>query len=162
STRAVALHPFLSYSLGNLAIGNVAIEQTAPGLEVSERGLKEGLFDEALVRNTDTHGRPGANSEMEGAYRRAVADVAARYSEVDASGRFAFRSEHTISVTDDAGVFMGEVRVRNLLARAGLAFLPDPGAATARYRFGPFWVHAHLIERKHQRMVEGYRYQTCE
>jgi hypothetical protein len=161
-TEAVSKYPFLSYSIGNLALGNIAIEQTAPSLSVSEQSLKEGLFDDILLRNAGTHGRPGADSDLEGTYRRALEDVATKYAEVADDGRFAVRSEDTIEAFDDAGRSLGTLRVRNLLGRAGVAFLTEPSTSTTRYRFDPYWLHAHLIERRNTRTLSGYVYRPCE
>src|SRR5690606_35710637 len=160
--QALDEHPFLTYSMGNLAVGNVVIEQTAPDLEISEHSLKRGLFDDILLRNAGTHGRPGADSEHEGAYRRALEDIAARYANVDASGRFIVRSEDTVEAFGDDGESLGSLRVRNVLNRAGVAFLTEPVMATTRYRFDPFWLHGHLIERRNQRLIENYSPMGCE
>ena len=160
-TAALVAYPFLRYSIGNLAAGNIVIEQTAPGFELSERSLKDGMFDDLLVRNAETHGRPGTQSTLEGVYRRMLEDIAAQYVEVDQSGRFTVRSEDTVLVTDDDDNPLGRARVRNVLDRAGVAFLPEPSTSTTRYRFEPFWLQSHLIERRNQRLRPGYAYQTC-
>ena len=52
--------------------------------------------------------------------------------------------------------------MRDVLDRSGLAFLHPVSFMTARYRFEPFWVHAHLVERRNQRLYPGYEYRTCE
>lgn len=154
-------YPFLRYSIGNLAVGNIVIDQTAPGLTLSERSLKEGMFDDLLVRNAATHGRPGTDNALSGVYRRMLEDIAAQYVDVDQSGRFTVRSEDTVPVTDDGGTPLGRARVRNVLDRAGVAFLTEPRTSTTRYRFEPFWLQAHLIERRNQRLHAGYAYQAC-
>lgn len=161
-TDALTRYGFLSYSIGNLALGNIVIDQTAPGLNVSERSLKDAVFDDILLRNVGTHGRPGAGSEHEVSYRRLLEDAAARYADVDASGRFTVRSEDQLEAFDADGSSTGRVRSRNLLNRAGLVLLTEPNSATTRYRFDPFWLHAHLLERRNQRIVERHGYQGCE
>jgi hypothetical protein len=119
------------------------------------------MFDDILLRNVGTHGRPGADSPLEGPYRGALEDIAARYVEVDAQGRFSVRSEDTVEVFEDDGTSLGLLRVRNVLGRSGVAFLIDPGTKTTRYRFDPFWLHAHLIERRNERLYDNYSYQAC-
>ncbi len=159
---AVQMYPFLTYSIGNLAVGNIVIQQTAPDLEFSEQSLKAGLFDDMLVRNAETHGRPGVSSRFEGTYRRALEDIAARYTDVDSEGRFTVRSEDTVEAFDDEGKPFGKLRVRDVLDRSGVAFLTEPLTTTSRYTFDPFWLHAHLIERHNQRVNEEYRYRGCQ
>ena len=41
-SQAVLRYPFLTYSIGNLALGNIVIDNTAPGLDLSEEELKAG------------------------------------------------------------------------------------------------------------------------
>jgi len=161
-TEAVATHPFLTYSTGNLAVGNVVIEHTAPGRRESEAELKAGLFDDILLRNAQSHGRPGGGGEYDAAYFRVLEEIAVRYAEVDDEGNFAVRSADNVAVTDDDGAVLGEVRVRNVLNRGGVAFLTSAVASTTRYRFEPFWLHAHLIERYNQRLDPDYPYRSCE
>lgn len=157
---ALSRHPFLRYTTSNLAFGNLVIDQSAPGLDRSERTLKARLFDGFLARNAETHGRPGAGTEFDGAYRRALEDIAARYIEVDEQGRFTVNSDDTLECFSDDGESLGRLRVRDVLNRSGVAFLSDPRAR--RYHFDPFWLHAHLIERRNQRLKAGYTYQTCD
>lgn len=161
-TGAVDAHPFLTYSMGILSVGNVVIEHTGPGLDESEQQLKVRLFDDIVLRASDTHGRPEPGGELGGPYLRALEDVAVRYAEVGDDGLFSVRSEDTVTLRDDSGSELGEVQVRDLLNRAGLALHSSATASTARYRFDPFWVHAHLIERYNLRVDEGYTYRTCE
>ncbi len=161
-TDAVAAHPFLTYSTGNLAVGNVVIEHTAPGRSESEQELKVGLFDDILLRNAQSHGRPGGGGAYDAAYLRVLEEIAVRYVDVDEGGDFAVRSEDTVEVTDEDGAALGEVRVRNVLDRGGIAFLTSAVASTTRYRFEPFWLHAHLIERYNQRLDPDYVYRPCE
>lgn len=160
-TQAVVDYPFLTYTIGNLATGNFVIEQTAPDLELSERSLKNNLLDDLLVRNADTHGRPGADSDLEGPYRRALEDIAAKYTHVDTMGRFSVSLDDTVTAYDEEGESLGRLRVRSVLNRSGVALLTDPATATTRYRFDPFWLHAHLIERRNQRLFEGAKYRAC-
>lgn len=159
---AVAAHPFLTYSIGNLSVGNVAIEHTVPGLDVSESELKAGLFDDILVRDADTHGRPGADSEFDAAYRHILEDIAVQYADVGDDGVFSVRAEDSVEVFDDDGGTLGEVRVRDVLDRGGVAFLTSASSRTTRYRFDPFWLHAHLIERENLRKLPDYEYRGCE
>lgn len=161
-TQALERHQFLPYSVGNLAVGNVVIQHTAPELDEGEQTLKAGLFDDIVVRNAQSHGRPGDGAPLESPYRRALEDVAAMYAEVSQDGVFAVRSEDTVEVYDDDGRSLGEVRVRNLLNRGGVAFLTSATTTTTRYRFDPFWLHAHLVERHNRRVDLDYSYQGCD
>lgn len=159
---ALTRHPFLRYTTSNLAFGNFVIDQTATGSDTSERALKARLFDDILERDVDTHGRPGADSEFDDAYRHVLEDIAARYVDVDSQGRFSVSPDESVECFDDDGESLGRLRVRDVLNRSGMAILSDPRVASTRYRFDPFWLHGHLIERRNQRLNPGYQYQTCE
>jgi len=160
-TAAVTRHPFLSYSLGNLGLGNFVIEQTAVNRIDDEESLKVALFDDLLVRNADTHGRPGDGGELDGPYRRALEEIAVRYVDVDDDGTFIVRSDDSVEVSGPEGD-LGSVRVRDVLDRSGVATLQSVNSVTTRYRFDPFWLHAHLVERRNLRLVADHEYQTCE
>lgn len=160
-TSAVNTYPFLTYSLGNLSVGNEVVAHTIPGLDVDEELLKAELFDDMVVRASDTHGRPKPGSTLGGAYLRLLEDIAVRYADVGDDGQFSVRSEDTMEVWDDDGNSLGKVRVRDALNRAGVA-LHSLTNATARYQFDPFWVHGHLIERYNLRTDPAYTYRTCE
>jgi hypothetical protein len=160
--QAVADTPFLTYSLGNLAVGNAVVDLTAPGLEHTEYELKAGLLDSILLRNAQSHGRPGAGSAHDVAYGRLLEDIAARYADVADDGTFSVASSDAIELFDDDGSEIGDVRVRNVLNRAGVAYLTSASSSTARYRFDPFWIHAHLIERRNLRIESQREYHTCE
>ncbi|MBW2454754.1 MAG: hypothetical protein JRI68_09590 [Deltaproteobacteria bacterium] len=158
----VASNPFLTYSMGNLAVGNVAIEHTRPEANGTEPLLKAGLFDDIIQRAAQSHGRPEGGTELGGPYLNVLEDIAVHYVAVSDDGTFAVRSEDTLPLHDTAGSVLGEVRVRDVLNRAGVALLTSANATSTRYRFDPFWIHPHLVERYNQRTVASYVYRTCE
>ena len=106
--------------------------------------------------------RPEAGSELGWPYLRAFEEISVRYADVGDDGVFPVRSEDTLQVLDATGTILGEVRVRDVLNRAGVALLSSANATSTRYRFDPFWIHGHLIERYNQRTVADYGYRTCE
>ena len=161
-TSGVDGNPFLTYSMGNLAVGNVAIEHTRPGADASEQPLKTALFDDILQRAADSHGRPEAGDALGPVYLRLLEDIAARYVAVGDDGSFEVASEDRQPVFDAGGALLGEVQVRQALNHAGIAYLQSVNALSARYRFDPFWIHGHLVERYDLRTVPGYTYRTCE
>jgi hypothetical protein len=161
-TQAVDTYPFLTYSLGNLSVGNVVIAHTVPGLDETEPELKAGMFDDILDRATKTHGRPAPGTELGGPYLRLLEEIAVRYRDVNEQGEFSVRSEDTLEAFDIDGSSLGYVRVQDVLNRAGVALPVSATGLALRYRFDPFWLHAHLIERYNQRTNPAYSYQTCE
>jgi hypothetical protein len=161
-TNALVSYPFLTYSMGNLAVGNAIMERTRPGFTEMEPQLKAGLFDDILKRAGQNHGRPEGGVALGGPYLRLLEEIAVRYIDVGDDGVFQVLSEDTVQVRDDADAVLGEVRVRDVLNRAGVALLTSANAASTRYRFDPFWMHAHLVERHNQRTIAGYVYSTCE
>jgi hypothetical protein len=128
----------------------------------TEEQLKIGLFDDILQRATQTHGRPEAGGTLGGPYLRLLEEIAVRYIGVGDDGVFEVLSEDTLDVRDDAGAVLGQVRVRDVLDRSGAALLTAAFASGTRYRFDPFWLHAHLVERYNQRTIPGYVYHPCE
>jgi hypothetical protein len=48
-----------------------------------------------------------------------------------------------------------------VLDRSGIAVLDPADTILTRYRFDPFWIHIHLVERWNVRHVPGHRYRTC-
>jgi hypothetical protein len=162
TTSAAATHGFLTYSLSNLALGNFVVQHTAPGLDQSEPTLKAGLFDDLMVRASETHGRPLPGGPLASEYLRLLEDIAVQHADVDGSGEFSVLSEDTVDVVDESGSSRGKVRVRDVLNRSGLALLTSASATASRYRFYPFWVHGHLIQRYNQRVMAGYTYRPCD
>ena len=150
-------HEFLTYSLGNLALGNFAIQHAKPGANETELQIKAGIFDDWLGRNAETHNRPGSGSEWDGPYRRLLQDIAARYANVTNEGEFTVAAQDAIEVIDDDGMSVGEVRVRDALLHSGVAYLMSPSSATPRFRFSPFWLHGFLLESYNERLGATYR-----
>jgi hypothetical protein len=161
-TDGVGGFPFLTYTMGNLAVGNAVIELTRPGVDKTEPSLKAGLFDTMLQRAAQSKGRPEAADELGGAYLRLLEEIAVRYIDVSDAGVFSVLSEDKLELVDDSGDMLGEVRVRDVLNRSDLVLLTSATTSDGRYRFDPFWLHAHLVERRNQRTIPGYAYRTCE
>ena len=157
--RQVSEYPFLTYSIRTLSTANFCVQQSRLNPDHTAASLRHQLYDNLLERNHLSHGRPRRHVS---AYGRMLEEVAARYlDQVDEEGFFIVPFEDTVEVLDDSGEMI-EVRVRDVLDRSGLAFLHPVSFMTARYRFEPFWVHAHLVERRNQRLYPGYAYRTCE
>lgn len=158
---ALDRYPFLRYSLSNLAVGNVVIQHTAPGLNESEYRLKAKIFEDLLARNVDTHGRPGTGTRYDKAYIELFEEIAATHSNVNDKGEFTVSPTEALLLTDDKGQTLGEVLTTSVLERSGLAYLASPTSTTKRFRFSPFWVHGYLAERYNQRVAPKYEYIGC-
>lgn len=161
-TDALEEYPFLRYSLSNLAVGNVVLQHTAPGMDESEYTLKTKIFEDLLARDAETHGRPGTGSRYDGTYRDVLERVAAQYSDVSAKGEFTVSPNASVELFDAAGKSLGEVLVTAVLERSGLAYLSSPSSTTKRFRFSPFWVHGYLAERNNQATAPNYTFQGCK
>jgi serine/threonine-protein kinase len=158
--QLVVEHPSLTYSIRKLATANFIIEQSAVMAEGTEQSLKDTLYDNLLERNYQTHGRTEQYSH---GYEYALEEVAARYlAHVDQGGFFAVDFQDTVPIVDVEGELVGEVRVRDLLDRSGVALLDPMDAMSTRYQFDPFWLHAHLVEQRNQRLNPRYQYRSCE
>lgn len=159
--EALEQHPFLRYSLSNLAVGNVVLQHTAPGMEESEFTLKSRIFEDLIARDAETHGRPGTGSRYDTTYLRLLEQIAASYSSVSEKGEFTVSPTDALPVFSATGDAMGEVLVTATLERSGLAYLGSPTSTTKRFRFSPFWVHGYLAERYNQRTAPRYAYRGC-
>ncbi len=169
--EAVEQSPYLTYSLGNLYLGNAVVENTGSTWDdtsegderpLLERNLKARLTDDILFRNAGTHGRPGAGGPLDEAYMRLLEEIAVANVGVSADGDFRVDPQQSVDVVDDDGDVVGSVRVRDVLNRGGVAISTSPGANAARFRFEPFWLHAHLIELFNQRQSKTHQYRGCD
>ena len=157
--QLVAEHPFLTYSLRILAVRNYVIEASRSHI-VAEQELKTTIYNSLIERDRQVHGRASAYPQS---YGYLLEDIAARYlAHVDDRGYFAVGARDRISVYDERREHViGEVYVRDVLDRSGIARFEHPDFALVRYRFDPFWMHAHLIELRNVSLHPGYAYRTC-
>lgn len=148
--RYVQRHPNLSYSIRALAIATMITDRSNSSPEDSEAELKDFLLDALLRRASNTHNRPSSDDEQ---YRRLLEDIAVLYAseeKIDEQGFFTVDFNDAVPVIDD-GSPVGEVRVQDVLDHSGIATLDPASFSTARYRFDPVWIHAHLVELHNQR-----------
>jgi hypothetical protein len=157
--KLIADYPFLTYSIRTLSVRNFVIEARIAHM-VAEPDLKSAAYDSLIERNRQTHRRGDAHPMS---YQYLLEDIAARYlDQVDDDGYFVVDVQDRIEVYDEAGrQVIGEVYVRDVLDRSGLATFERPESILTRYRFDPFWVHAHLVEQRNQRLYPGHAYRTC-
>lgn len=158
---ALERYPFLRYSLGNLAVGNVVLQHTTPGRNETERTLKDKIFADLLVRNADTHDRPGAGSRFDRGYLSMLERIAATHLDVNSKGEFAVSPTEDVTLLDAAGKDVGEALVSQVLERSGVAYLVSPTSTTKRFKFSPFWVHGYLAERYNEHFTPKYQYRGC-
>jgi hypothetical protein len=158
--KLIVDHPFLTYSIRILSMRNFVIEASLSNIK-SEAVLKHTAYDSLLERDRQVHGR--GESYMR-SYEYLFQDIAARYlDKVDENGFFVVEAEDKIQVYDDQHKqVIGQVYVRDALDRSGIASLEFAHAMLTRYRFDPFWIHAHLVEQRNQRLYPGYEYRTCK
>lgn len=158
--QLVVEHPFLTYSIRALAVRNFVIE-ASEGHILTEEGLKTSVFESLIERDRQVHGRAATHPQS---YQFLLEDIAARYLDrVDDEGYFVVDAQDTIEVYDDQRLtVIGEVYVHDVLDRSGLARFENPAFTLARYRFDPFWIHAHLVELRNQYFHPDHEYATCE
>jgi len=159
--EALEAYPFLRYSLSNLAVGNVVLQHTAPGMDESEMSLKGKIFEDLIARNADTHRRPGTGTRYDASYLGVLEEIAATYANVNARGEFSVSPKDSVVLESVTGESLGEVSVIGTLERSGLAYLASPSSKTKRFRFSPFWVHGYLAERYNARHTPKYQYRGC-
>ncbi len=158
---ALEEYPFLRYTLGNLAVGNVVLQHTAPGSDESEVTLKQKIFDDMVVRNVGTHNRPGSGSRYDRSYLEVLEHIAATHVDINDKGEFIVSPSEEVSLLDAAGKYLGEVPVIAVLERSGLAYSSSPSSTTKRFKFSPFWIHGYLVERYNQRATPKYSRRSC-
>jgi hypothetical protein len=159
--KALKRYPFLRYSLSNLAVGNVVLQHTAPGMDESEYTLKSRIFEDLIARDAETHGRPGTGSRYDASYLQLLEQIAAKYANVNDKGEFTVSPKDALPLSSVTGEPLGEVLVTATLERSGLAYLASPTSTTKRFRFSPFWVHGYLAERYNERAAPKYDYRGC-
>jgi hypothetical protein len=155
----VTTHPFLTYSIRVLSVRNFVIEASLGHMD-TEAEIKAAAYDSLLERNRQTHGRGDAYAAS---YQYLLEDIAARYlDQVDEDGFFVVDVQDRIEVLDERGEqVIGQVYVRDVLDRSGIATFERPESILTRYRFDPFWIHGHLVEMRNQRLDPGHVYRTC-
>jgi hypothetical protein len=157
--KLVTGYPFLTYSIRILSVRNFVIDASLGHMQ-SEADLKAAAYDSLIERNRQTHGRGKAYPMS---YQYLLEDIAARYlDQVDRDGFFVVDVQDRIEVYDESGKqAIGEVYVRDVLDRSGIATFERPESILTRYRFDPFWILAHLVEQRNQRRYPGHEYRTC-
>jgi hypothetical protein len=156
----ITRYPFLTYSIQRLAIATILADRALSKPNDSEAEIKSFLFEELLRRAANTHGRPVS---IENQYVQLFEEIAVRFSaedQVDDAGFFTVLASDTVPVLKQ-GQQTAEVSVRDTLDHSGIAILEPASHSTTRYRFDPFWVHAHLVELRNSRMLSGYEYSGC-
>ncbi|NQV35625.1 MAG: hypothetical protein HQ515_23225, partial [Phycisphaeraceae bacterium] len=151
-TSQINRFPFLRDTMRPLSAGNLVIEASVARHEAGAAtlntadALKQWLFEQLLVRNQKSHGRPGADSVQ---YRSLLQQAAALPQTHNRSqnrqGFFTVFETDVLSFTDDQGQ-VRQVYARDVLSRSGLVTLDVTETRLARYRFEPFWVQAFLSQ----------------
>ncbi len=141
--RYIRRHRFLTYSIRSLSVATMISIRAIASPDDSEFELKEFLLSELLRRSTSMLGRPDPSDDQ---YQRILEQIASKYAyQLDDNGFFIVGVNDKISVTKD-GQNIGAVNVRDVLDHSGIAITIPGSYSTARYRFEPVWVQAHLIE----------------
>lgn len=156
--RYARRHPFLSHSLRPLAIATFLSLRASVSPHDSEPEVKKFLLDELLRRATEMHGRPDPGDD---AYREVLERIAVMYlHELDDQGFFVVERDDLVAMRHGE-VEQVQLRVREVLDRSGIT-ITDPGShSTARYRFEPVWVQAHLVEQANRRRDPDHGYRSC-
>jgi serine/threonine protein kinase len=156
--RYVRRHRFLSYSIRSLAIATMISIRSSTNPDDTEFELKEFLLDELLRRASSVHGRSDLNDEQ---YRRVFEQIASRYADrLDDDGFFVVEGDDKVSVPRE-GRDVDDVGVHAILEHSGIAKTIPESHSTARYRFEPIWVQAHLVELANLRESPRHQYRTC-
>lgn len=152
--KFVKHYPYLNYSIQNLSFTRSLSLAATNKVQLDNYKLREYLFNRALDRNHETHGRPkydsGNNYEI---YKALLEKVAVKYiNQVDKDGWFLVHNKDSVFIhyrnNDETKTI--KVRVRNLLNRSGLVSI-DPLHAASRYRMSPFWFHIYLVDEFNKR-----------
>lgn len=157
-------HPFLRYTIRPLSAGNFVLNESVLWYRSESKKLKtiealrNGLFSDMMDRNRESHNRPSVNDDK---YMYILERTAAfpieEGRQIGVNGFFEVYGYDFVDFTDIEGNVY-KVRVRDVLNRSGIAILDPAEVRRTRYRFEPFWLHAHLVEKWNQRNHPGHRY----
>ena len=157
-------YPFLRYTIRPLSAGNFVLNESILWYKSKSKehksieDLRNGLFSDMLDRNKESHGRPSTNDDK---YMLILENIAAFLIEqgkkIDDNGFFEVLATDFIKFSDVEGKVY-TVRIRDVLNRSGVALLQPSELRRTQYRFEPFWLHAHLIERRNQRIYPDHQY----
>ena len=153
----LARYPFLRYTIRPLSAGNVVLKEAVARLQAqtaipnTATQVREGLLVDLLERNAQSHQRPTIEDDryMTLLERAAVFPLAEKRV-LDERGFFTVYEDDTVTLSDRHGT-IHRLGLRSLLNRSGLVFLDPSSFPKTRYRFEPFWLHIHLVERWNQR-----------
>ena len=160
----VQKYPFLRHTVRSLATGNFVLEESirrhrsGSSAHREAKALRDGLLSDMLSRNKESHNRPSINDDL---YMLILERVAVFPIEqgrsIDERGFFDVLTGDCVEFTDAQGTRC-RVHLRDVLNRSGVALLDPAGLRRTPYRFEPFWLHAHLVERWNQRNHPDHRY----
>lgn len=154
----VRQHRFLSYSIRLLSVATIISDRSSTSPDDTDIDLKKFLFGELLRRSSSDRSRADPSDEQ---YRRVLEHIASRYvSQLDDDGFFVVEGDEKVSVPNEEPD-VDEVDVRAVLDHSGIAMTIPDSYSTARYRFEPVWVQAHLIELANQRKSPRHQYRSC-
>jgi hypothetical protein len=160
----VQKYAFLRYTIRPLSGGNFVLNESVLWyLSKSKENktieaLRNGLFSDMMDRNKESHNRPSVNNDK---YmfilERTAAFPIEEGRQIDGNGFFEAYSNDFVEFTDTEGK-VHKVGIRDILNRSGIVILDPAELRRTRYRFEPFWLHAHLVEKWNQRNHPGHRY----
>ena len=136
-------YPFLRDTIRPLSGGNFVIQQSLT--HKTKKQLQGVLFQDLLVRNAKSHGRP----EGDDVIYRSLLQQAAAYAQqqghyCDEQGFFTVSLDDVLPFHDEQGQ-VHYVGLMELLNRSGLVNVDLSQIHCARYRFEPSWLQEYLL-----------------
>lgn len=157
--------PFLHHTYtNNLANGNFVISSII-GLDgSSDIAYKARLFEEFLIRNSESHNRPfeGKNGKL---YEYLLQNIAEKYSnKIDEQGYFEVNSNDFVPVIEDfqkqsydvlklqenkkCTLKVHKFNIQQTLEYSGVVDVVPIDENIKKYRFAPFWLHEFLVSQR--------------
>lgn len=161
-------HRFLRYTIRPLSAGNFVLNESILAHRSPSNGhkspeeLRTALYSDLIDRNKESHERPTANDDQyAGILQLAAVFPLLQGRKINSEGYFEVYADDYIKF-EDSGDTARKVRLRDVLNRSGIAFMDPSDLRRTRYRFEPFWIHAHLVESWNQHNHTEHTYRYCE
>ena len=160
-------YPFLRYTIRQLSAGNFVLDESilfhrspSNGHKTPEE-LRTALYSDLIDRNKESHGLPTADHHLYAVIiQRAAVFPLRNERTINSEGYFEVYADDYIEFKNSGGIAR-KVHLRDLLNRSGIVFMDPSDIRRTRYRFQPFWIHAHLVESWNKRNHSEHTYRWC-
>jgi hypothetical protein len=160
-------YPFLRYTIRPLSAGNFVLDEAFLSQRFPLNGhkspeqLRMALYSDLIDRNKESHGLPASDDDQYAVLLQLAAVFPLRNDRtINSEGYFEVYVHDYIEFKDSKEIWR-RLRLRDVLNRSGIAYMDPCDVRRTRYRFQPFWIHAHLVESWNNRNHSEHKYRWC-